>query len=309
MNTSPILVVCLNPTFQKTLVFNHFEENEVNRCSTYRMDASGKGMNVARIITQIGGEAMHLTHLGGSRMNEMISLIEKDGIDLYYVETKSAIRTCTTIINKEKNTTTELVEEPYAVDSSSDAYIRILYSNILSSCSSVVISGTRSPGYSPSLYSDFVKEAKEMGKTVILDIKGEDLKQSLQYYPDVIKPNLSEFISTYLPQRRVNESDSNEELKDEVILKMKELFETYHCSIVITRGKYPIWVYSKEGFNELATKPIVPVNTIGCGDALTSGIAYHLLKGDTLIEAVKTAITYSAKNATLLAPGSVLDNF
>lgn len=107
----PILVVCLNPTFQKTLLFDHFQENEVNRSSMYRQDASGKGINVARIITQLGGKAMHLTHLGGARKDEMISLINKDKIELYYIEAESEIRTCTTIINKEKNTTTELVEE------------------------------------------------------------------------------------------------------------------------------------------------------------------------------------------------------
>ncbi len=309
MNNLPILVVCLNPTFQKTLVFNHFEENEVNRCSIHRLDASGKGMNVARIISQIGGKAMHLTHLGGKRMDEMISLIKKDGIDLYYVETKSDIRTCTTIVNKEHSTTTELVEEAPAVDPSSDHYIRLLYSNIVKECSTVVISGTRSPGYSSTLYSDFVKEAKEMNKRVILDIKGEDLTQSIQYSPDVIKPNLSEFVSTYLPDKKVNESDENSEIKEEVITKMKNLYNDFHCAVIITRGKYPIWMYSEEGFQEIPVEKVTPVNTIGCGDALTAGIAYHLNMGEKLRDSVTKAITYSAKNATLLAPGSVIDIF
>lgn len=304
--TDPILVVCLNPTFQKTLILDHFQENEVNRSSTYRLDSSGKGINVARIISQLGTKAMHLTHLGGDRKDEMISLINKDHIELHYITVTSDIRTCTTIINKEKNTTTELVEEPHPVDKESDKKIRELYSTIIGRCSILVISGTRAPGYSASLYSDFVKIAKELNKKVILDIKGSDLDSSLPYFPDVIKPNLSEFVSTYLPQYRVNESDENNTIKDEVVAKMKELHDTYHCSIVITRGKYPIWMYSEQGFSEIPIKKVKVVNTIGCGDALTSGIAFHLHKGDTLKEAVEKAVVYSAKNASLLAPGSIM---
>jgi len=303
---SPLLVVCLNPTFQRTLVFDHFRENEVNRCSFYRLDASGKGMNVARIISQIGGHAMHLTHLGGARMDEMKALINKDNIDLHYIEVKSNIRTCTTIINNENESTTELVEEPNAVDADSDIKIRELFSEIIEKCSTLIISGTRAPGYSASLYSDFVKIAKQLGKRVILDIKGDDLDSSLPYSPDVIKPNLSEFVSTYLPHKTVHESDENSAMKDEVTKKMKELNEKYHCNIIITRGKYPIWMYSEEGFYEIPTQKVKVVNTIGCGDALTAGIAYHLDKGETLKEAVQKAVAYSSFNASLLAPGSVL---
>ena len=307
--SSPILVVCLNPTFQKTLTFTHFQENEVNRCSSSRLDASGKGMNVARIISQLEGKAMHLTHLGGNRMGEMISLINKDNIDLHYIKVKSAIRTCTTIINESENTTTELVEEPQAVDPQSDKEIRELFMTIINECSTLVISGTRSRGYSSSLYSDFVRIAKELGKRVILDIKGEDLHSSLPYFPDVIKPNLSEFVATYLPKTRVNESDENYEIKNEVIAKMEELHSKYHCNIVITRGKYPIWMYDEHGFSEVPTQKVQVVNTIGCGDALTSGIAYHLDKGDTLKDAVSKSVAYSAKNASLIAPGCILDNY
>ena len=306
MKDDAVLVVCLNPTFQKTMVFDHFDENEVNRCSSYRLDASGKGMNVARIITQAGGKAMHLTHLGGPRMNEMVDLIEKDNIDLYYVETSSEIRTCTTIINKEHNTTTELVEEPGKVNESSDMYVRLLYSQILKSCSTVVISGTRTPGYSANLYSDFVKEAKDLGKYVILDIKGEDLNSTLTYSPDIIKPNLSEFVSTYLSHLTIKESDDNEDLKGVVEEKMKELFETYKTNCIITRGKYPVWIYTKDGFEEVPTIPSKAVNTIGCGDSLTAGIAYHTQQGKSVKEALEIGITYAAKNAELLAPGSIV---
>ena len=68
-------------------------------------------------------------------MDEMKALINKDNIDLHYIEVKSNIRTCTTVINKENESTTELVEEPNAVDVDSDIKIRELFSNIIEKCS------------------------------------------------------------------------------------------------------------------------------------------------------------------------------
>ncbi len=75
-----ILSVCLNPTFQITMRFPSFSVGEVNRAQEHYLDASGKGMNAARIVWQLGHESLLLTHLGGSRTEEMLGLCGKDGV-------------------------------------------------------------------------------------------------------------------------------------------------------------------------------------------------------------------------------------
>ncbi len=75
-----VLVVCLNPTLQKTLVFSSLREGEVNRTPTYYLDASGKGVNVARVLGQLGIESVHLTHAGGMFREVFITLAEQDGL-------------------------------------------------------------------------------------------------------------------------------------------------------------------------------------------------------------------------------------
>ena len=159
-----ILAVCLNPTFQRTMVFDNFLVGEVNRSANYRLDASGKGVNVARIVAQLGGKAIHLTHLGSNRINEFIEMLKDDNIELYWSDSKSKIRTCTTIYNLADRTTTELVEEPEAVHPSTEKLIVEQFHKALAESATMTISGTRSPGYSPTLYSDFVKIAKEQGR-------------------------------------------------------------------------------------------------------------------------------------------------
>lgn len=301
-----VLAVCLNPTFQRTMVFDNFLVGEVNRSANYRLDASGKGVNVARVVSQLGGRAIHLTHLGSNRINEFIELLEGDGIELYWSDSQSTIRTCTTIYNLADRITTELVEEPEAVHPSTEKLIVEQFHKALAESATMVISGTRSPGYSPSLYSDFVKIAKEAGKRVILDIKGEDLTDSLPYGVDFIKPNLSEFAATFMEGLTVLEQEDSQEIKDKVVAKMDELYRRYGCSIMLTRGAFDVWLYAEGTFHELPVEQVKPLNTIGCGDATTAGIAYGLTKGENLMESVKIGLAAGAANAQTLRPGSII---
>lgn len=300
-----ILVVCLNPTFQRTMVFDRFLEGEVNRCKNYRIDASGKGVNVARVIAQLGGTPIHLTHVGGSRKQELLDMLEEDGIETLWADSKSPIRTCTTIINSNQRTTTELVEEPAPVAKTTDVEIRRLYTQALKDASTVVISGTRTPGYSDQLYPDFVREAKESGKRVILDVKGDDLVQSLPFRVDVIKPNLSEFAATFMPGKVVLEQEDSVELKHEVSKHLKTLYDTYGTAVLLTRGSHAVWLYDQGGFSEMPIEKVSAVNTIGCGDSVTAGIAYELDRGKTFIEAVSTGLACGVANAKALRPGTI----
>ena len=48
-----ILAVCLSATIERTITFRNLEFAEVNRSEKYRIDASGKAVNAARVLNQI----------------------------------------------------------------------------------------------------------------------------------------------------------------------------------------------------------------------------------------------------------------
>jgi fructose-1-phosphate kinase PfkB-like protein len=286
-------------------MFKSLQEGEVNRCSYHRLDASGKGVNVTRILTEAGYPAIHLTHLGGSRKREMLDLLALDGIEVLWTDSESPIRTCTTIINVIKHTATELVEESYPVNPNTEKEIRQLFTKVLSSVTWVVITGTRASGYTENLYSDWVLEAKLAGKHVILDVRGDDLLSCISHRPDVIKPNLSEFVTTFFPAHQLSEQEESVHLKPMVREKLKELYDTYGISSVITRGAAPLWKYDAQGFSEITVLPVEPVNTIGCGDALTAGLAGELGKDKSLNDAIAIGLEFARENAQQIRPGSI----
>ena len=83
------LAVCLNPVIQKTLVFTSLAKGEVNRTSEYRVDASGKGINVARVLGQLGRPAIHLSQLGGPTRDWFLALCAADSLNARWVDSGS----------------------------------------------------------------------------------------------------------------------------------------------------------------------------------------------------------------------------
>lgn len=295
-----VLTIGLSPTFQKIIVFSSFRENEVNRSSEVKQVCSGKAINVSKILKKLGRESVNLLQLGGIRKNEFISLCQKEGVNIRPLEVRAEIRTCTTIINEEKKTSTELVEESNRVEELDSSNFFDLFLKEVDNHRAVVISGTKAPGFSPSLIPEIVKESKKRGKLVILDVKGDDLKESLKYSPDIIKPNLSEFVSTFSIKKEISENEENTEVKEKVIEIAKNLFKQYGTRSIITRGKYSTWVYDGSAFFAIDNENVAVVNTIGCGDTFTASLTHSLLNGEKLENAVKFASLCAQKKATHL---------
>nr|WP_319474081.1 PfkB family carbohydrate kinase [uncultured Sphaerochaeta sp.] len=297
-----ILSVCLNPTFQITMRFPSFSFGEVNRAQEHYLDASGKGMNAARIVSQLGHESLLLTHLGGNRTEEMIGLCRRDGVTPLWADSGSAIRTCVTVLTHEA--TTELVQEPFPVDPACEKPIRELFSQNIKDCDGLIILGTRAPGYTDNLYADFVMEAKTLGKFVLLDLKGKDLERCLPHHPDVIKINLSEAVQTFLGIKLAEHQDT-EDLKETVREMLGPLHEQYGSTFVLSRGASELWVQNSRFFTVPVEKTEV-VNTIGCGDSLSAALAVQLLKGKKLQQAVISATKVATMSAKSIHPASIV---
>lgn len=304
-----VLVVCLNPTIQRTFVVPNFRVGEVNRSRTQRTDASGKGVNVARVLAQLGAEVTHLTQSGGRDHDLFCSLAEEEGMRLDLVETDIEIRLASTIIDEERRSVTELVEEGREVPPDVEGRIRARFLSHLPGLDGLVISGSKAAGFSPGLFPWMVGEARRHQTTVLIDYRGEDLLGSLSRGPHYVKINAAEFVATFLPDLvpngEVAEHGVNGDLLEAVQQKMRELHENYGIAPILTRGAHPT-LYLHEGtVREEHPIEITPVNTIGSGDAFAAGFIYRVLRGSALVEALRFGHECAARNAQLLKPGSL----
>ena len=318
MSEPSFLCVCLNPTLQKTLQFASWQRDQVNRTGTHSLDASGKGVNVCRVLTQLGKKALHITQLGGPLRDLFINLCERDKVPLKWAESESEIRFCYTILDQIDHSVTELVEESDPVGPGTEHGILDLFQkeiqNMSESCSrqpTLIISGTKAAGFSDHIIPQMTALAAARGFRIILDIKGKDLESSLAYRPHIIKPNLFEFCTTYLPEldlRSIQVDESYQEsIQELVVAQARRLSTHYGCAVIISRGSKPVWIIAEKGFFEVPLKAAVPVNTTGSGDAFTAGLASALDDGLSLFDAVQEGIRCGALNAVLFRPGVIAE--
>jgi len=305
------LTVCLNPTIQKTLRFSSIIPGAVNRTGVHRLDVSGKGINVTRVLSQLGKKALHLTQLGGVMRPLFLSLCEQDGLSVEWVESESEIRFCYTVLNDADSAVTELVEESDAVCAGTEQRLLEKFDTILCDTSLdlkyLIISGTKAAGFSDTVIPTMTHNAKERGLRVILDVKGKDLIESLQYEPDVVKPNLLEFVETFAPDLirdndQITEDDSARERIKSAIL---DTAQKYNCRVILTNGSRKTLAADRDRFFEAEFEAVKAINSTGCGDAFTAGLAVALEDGASFYEAIGEGARCGALNAVLIRPGVI----
>ncbi|MEI6385702.1 MAG: PfkB family carbohydrate kinase [Spirochaetota bacterium] len=305
--TSFFLVICLNPTIQNTMVFPKLVPGEVNRSAECRVDASGKGVNVARTLMESGRPVVHLTQLGGPTRDWFLAMCAADRLEVSWVESASPIRICTTAIDRSAGTTTELVQEGQTVDAGTEERFLCRFTELLPGARAVLISGTKAAGFSPSTIPQMARLAARANKPLFLDIKGEDLRGCLPHRPFAIKPNLEELLQTRAPEKAeaLRSSGDEGELRRFVAEAGFEYEERHGTGLVVTRGARPTLFWEGGRLQEQPTNPVAALNPIGSGDAFMAGLAMILTEGGSLAEAVTEGNRLGGLNAEQLKPGSI----
>lgn len=297
---SGFLTVGLSSAIQKTVVFDTFYEGEVNRSEQYFTDAAGKAVNVCRVLTQAGEEASCLTIAGVENYSEFEDLCARDFLDVTAVKTPGRTRTCTTLLNMENSSCTELVvNEPEEISSEDEEeFKRIFLGKLDENCNCLIISGSRSRGFSEKIIPFMVRSAKERNLVLIADYRGDDLKRSFisgTIRPDFIKINEQEFFQTFPGYSDISGG-------------LVKVSEKYNCSFVISRGALSTLVSEKGRLYEVESRLIDAVNPIGCGDSMTAGMAKGIAQGLDLRGAVELGRDYATRNALSIHPGWILED-
>lgn len=296
-----ILTVCLNPALQKTLVFSSLKKECVNRTDTHFFSASGKGMNVSRVISSLGGKVTHITQLGMENKDIFINLSKDDGVDIDFASCRGNIRYCYTVLEA-GGKTTELVEEGCPVDECVEKNILDIYARHLDEASTVVITGSKAKGFSSSLFPCMVFEALQRFKTVFCDFRGNDLINTLEKCRNkknlFVKINRDELLSTF--------AGNDEKDSPDTVFIQKNIFKVYGIPTIITDGVNPVSYFDgNNSFFYDIIRQDKTVNTTGCGDAFAGGFAFEYEKTHDAELSIKKALLCASLNAASYLPGKI----
>lgn len=284
-----ILTITLNPSVDIAYQLNQFRLDSVNRVEKVQKTAGGKGLNVTRVLKQIGEDVLATGFIGGELGNDVINQLYQNHIKSSFVEISGETRNCIAILHEGQQT--EILEQgPTIQEHEALNFIEHL-SNLLSKVEVVVISGSLPKGLESDYYVKIVELCKKFGVAVVLDCSGEALKKVLERKekPTVIKPNteeLSQLIGSDV-------TDENQELQSVLSSQMFQGIEW----IVVSLGAKGAFAKHKDKFYRVRIPKIDVVNPVGSGDSTVAGIAASLAHALPDVELLKNANILGMLNA------------
>ncbi len=316
-----ILAAGLSPAWQQIVLLDGLQIGEVNRAREVHWCASGKVVNVGLALNclsvspplrkggpggvagefgvrnsecGIGGEAQTqvctLATVGSLTGEAIRREFAETGIPARWIETESATRVCTTILDAATGQTTELVENALPITAAELSQFQQAYIDAARQADVVVLTGSFPGGVPATFYRDLL--AATPGRAV-LDAQREPLLAALERRPFVVKPNREELGNTL--GRRL-------ETDDQLHAAMREVCRRGATWVVVSQGKERVWIGSEQTIKSAQPPPVDVINPIGCGDCLAAGMAVALARGENVPEAVFYGMAAAAENARHLLP-------
>lgn len=285
------MILCLGttPTMQRTMLFDRVEIDGVNRATEVREYASGKSVNVAKVLRTLGHNGTATGFVGGARGVLLREHLDLAGIAHDFVEVASATRLCTTVIDRTTGAVTELVQEPEPVEPEKWRLLEQKLEELLPRAETWVFSGSFAPGAPADFYTRWLAKFRRKNPQVIIDARGGPLREALGQPGVVAKCNREEFEDTV-----------GETLADERALrKAMEKAAPQGGGLVVTLGRDGAISYEMGRFWRVRVPPIRAVSAVGSGDAFAAGLASGRHKKLSIDpgEALRLAAACGAANA------------
>ena len=283
-----IYTVTLNPALDKTVEIPSLTIDAVNRITTMRTDPAGKGINVSKVISKLGGKSIASGILGGDTGRAILSALKEMELETCFHFVNGETRTNMKVIDPVSRTNTDINEPGVTVSEEILSGLLKELLEIVREDDIVVISGSMPKGSPKETYFTWTKAFNAKGAKVLLDADGELLKAGLKASPYLIKPNnheLSAFVGRTL------------ETPEELAVTAREIMKEYGIAKVVVSmgGDGALYVTKDESIYAEGLK--VPVgSTVGAGDSVVAALAVAEESGMSLEETVRLSTATGAAN-------------
>lgn len=184
-----ISCVSLNPSIDRTLVLERFEQGGLNRVAAQTDVAAGKGVNVALAASALGESAACIGFMyreGGALFERRL---RQGGVQSDFLWCEGAVRVNIKVFDRSRGEITELNSSGTPVSDAQLEAMRALCLKHARSAACLVLSGSLPPACPADFYRTLAQDAAQAGCRVILDADGERLRAGLEARPFLIKPN------------------------------------------------------------------------------------------------------------------------
>jgi 1-phosphofructokinase family hexose kinase len=289
-----IYTVTLNPALDRFMVVEQLLTEDTTRILSETPYAAGKGIDVSRVIRELGGQSVALGLVGGYDGLKLEGLLINAGVIADF--TRISGETRTNIILREQTEGRQYVISASGPEVNATE-IGLFYQKInqIQHMDYMTLSGSLPRGVTPNLYSQLILAGKKKNAFIVLDTDGKSLRESIEYQPTCIKPNTYEL--SRLAEREL-------QTESEIIAFCEKIHQKGVPYILVSRGKKGLLLSSVEQKITAIAPPVEADSTVGAGDSVVGGFVLAHSRGKDLADCLRLAC--AAGTATAQTPGTEL---
>ncbi len=266
------------------------------RCGAALHDAGGGGINVARVLTRLGGAAHALCPAGGPSGEWLKGRMVDEGLTATFLP--MAIETRVSFTVHEQCSGAEyrfVMPGPTLSDTEWRSCLQALM-DLNPFPLWVVASGSLPPGVPVDFYAHLARLCRERGAKLVLDAAGTALAAAMVEGVYLVKPNLRELSELV---------DDPLETPGAWCAAAKGLIDQGAAEVVaLTLGHLGAVLATREGVWCADPLALPVVSAVGAGDSFVGGMVWALHDGRPLLDAFAWGV--ASGSATLLTAGTAL---
>lgn len=286
-----ILTITPNPAWDVTIAAPRVAWGESTRIEPAVTRAGGKGVNVARVLTQVGYRAVALAPVSPADAAGFRDDLGDVDVDL--VAVARPVRRSFAVIEGENSRATVLNERGVPLREGDWERIVSRVAARLSHATCVVLSGSLPPATDTAVVSRLVRLTREAGTPLIADLSGDALLAAARAGAPMLKPNRSEL------------RDATGE--DDPVAGARALQRMGAEVVAVSLGEDGMMLVPRDEPVVRARLPeALSGNPTGAGDAAVAALASCHADGvDDAASVLKRAVAWSAAAVLEPAAGSV----
>lgn len=290
-----IVTLTLNPSIDLGCEAESIQPTRKIRTFGETYDPGGGGVNVARVLRELGGETLAVVTTGGVVGRFLEELLEAAGVPCRAVPIAGRTRISQVVQDRASGLEYRFVPEgPALAEAEWRAALAMLAAQ---DAGWLVLSGSLPRGVPEDFYAQAIRDARRDGRRVVLDTSGAALRAGLAAGGiEVVKPSLGEFEA--LLGRRLNDD------LDAITAAALEVASSGAARLVaVTLGHRGAVLAGADGSSWRLPAPEVEVRgATGAGDSFVAAMTWALARGDDAPDAF--AWGSAAGGATVAATGT-----
>ena len=276
-----IITITFSPVIDKSAWVDKLVPEKKLRCTSLKLEPGGGGINVARAIKKLGGEAMAIYPSGGHVGQFFDELMEAEGIPVTRIDAENETRE--NLIIHERSSNHQYRFGMPATELNENEWRQIL--KIIDQANNIdfiVASGSLPAGVPQDIFARIARISRKKNAKFIVDTSGGALIDAVRETVYLIKPNLGE-LSTLAGKRYLE--------PNEIVGAAKQVIASGECEVlVVSMGAEGAMLVTENIDKKIVAPPVHRKSTVGAGDSMLAGIVLQLSRGKNLEESVQFGV-------------------